>query len=433
MWNALKNAFKIPELRERILFTFFALAIFRLGVYIPIPGINIQVWATYFGTLSQGGAGGFIGFFDVFTGGAVEQFSIFLMSVTPYINAQIMLQLLTAVVPSLKEMLKEGEEGKKKYARYTRYLTIGLAGLQGFLISFGLSSNGAIMALPSRFIFVLLASTTLIGGTMFLLWLGERITEKGIGNGISILIFGGIVARYPASIAEIVVSLSPFQWAILLAIALFTVVAVIYVQMGERRIEVQYARRVTGRRVYGGVSTHIPIKVNQGGVIPIIFSSTIMMLPQFIATAFPAGSSGRSVMEMLFAQTSPLYILLYGGMVFFFTFFYSSLVFDVREVSDNIKNYGGYIPGIRPGFSTQQYIQRVLNRVVFMGAVFLVVIALLPLVMGGIFGIRGLAIGGTSTLIAVGVAIDILQQMETHLMVRHYEGFVKKGKLRGRR
>jgi len=433
MWNALKNAFKIPELRERILFTFFALAIFRLGVYIPIPGINIQAWATYFGTLSQGGAGGFIGFFDVFTGGAVEQFSIFLMSVTPYINAQIMLQLLTAVVPSLKEMLKEGEEGKKKYARYTRYLTIGLAGLQGFLISFGLSSNGAIMALPSRFIFVLLASTTLIGGTMFLPWLGERITEKGIGNGISILIFGGIVARYPASIAEIVVSLSPFQWAILLAIALFTVVAVIYVQMGERRIEVQYARRVTGRRVYGGVSTHIPIKVNQGGVIPIIFSSAIMMLPQFIATAFPAGSSGRSVMEMLFAQTSPLYILLYGGMVFFFTFFYSSLVFDVREVSDNIKNYGGYIPGIRPGFSTQQYIQRVLNRVVFMGAVFLVVIALLPLVMGGIFGIRGLAIGGTSTLIAVGVAIDILQQMETHLMVRHYEGFVKKGKLRGRR
>ncbi len=433
MWNALKNAFKIPELRDRILFTFLALAVFRLGVYIPIPGINIQAWATYFGTLSQGGAGGFIGFFDVFTGGAVEQFSIFLMSVTPYINAQIMLQLLTAVVPSLKEMLKEGEEGKKKYARYTRYLTIGLAGLLGFLISFGLSSNGAIMALPSRFLFVILATTTLIGGTMFLLWLGERITEKGIGNGISVLIFGGIVARYPASIAEIVVSLSPLQWAILLAIALFTVVAVIYVQMGERRIEVQYARRVTGRRVYGGVSTHIPIKVNQGGVIPIIFSSAIMMLPQFIATAFPVGSSGRSIMETLFAQTSPLYRLLYGGMVFFFTFFYSSLVFDVREVSDNIKNYGGYIPGIRPGFSTQQYIQRVLNRVVFMGAVFLVVIALLPLVMGGVFGIRGLAIGGTSTLIAVGVAIDILQQMETHLMVRHYEGFVKKGKLRGRR
>jgi preprotein translocase subunit SecY len=289
------------------------------------------------------------------------------------------------------------------------------------------------MALPSRFLFVILATTTLIGGTMFLLWLGERITEKGIGNGISVLIFGGIVARYPASIAEIVVSLSPLQWAILLAIALFTVVAVIYVQMGERRIEVQYARRVTGRRVYGGVSTHIPIKVNQGGVIPIIFSSAIMMLPQFIATAFPVGSSGRSIMETLFAQTSPLYILLYGGMVFFFTFFYSSLVFDVREVSDNIKNYGGYIPGIRPGFSTQQYIQRVLNRVVFMGAVFLVVIALLPLVIGGVFGIRGLAIGGTSTLIAVGVAIDILQQMETHLMVRHYEGFVKKGKLRGRR
>jgi preprotein translocase subunit SecY len=421
MWNALKNAFKIPELRDRILFTFLALAIFRLGVYIPIPGINIQAWSAYFGTLSEGGAGGFIGFFDVFTGGAVQQFSIFLMSVTPYINAQIMLQLLTAVVPSLK------------YARYTRMLTVGLASLQGFLISFGLSSNTAIMAVPSRILFVLLATSTLIGGTMFLLWLGERITEKGIGNGISVLIFGGIVARYPASIMQIVVALSPIQWAILLAIALFTVIAVIYVQMGERRIEVQYARRVTGRRVYGGVSTHIPIKVNQGGVIPIIFSSAIMMLPQFIATAFPEGSGGRNVMQTLFAQTSPVYILLYGGMVFFFTFFYSSLVFDVREVSDNIRNYGGYIPGIRPGFSTQQYIQRVLNRVVFMGAVFLVVIALLPLVIGGIFSIGGLAIGGTSTLIAVGVAIDILQQMETHLMVRHYEGFVKKGKLRGRR
>lgn len=433
MWNALKNAFKIPELRDRILFTFMALAVFRLGVYIPIPGINIQAWSTYFGNLSEGAAGGFIGFFDVFTGGAVEQFSIFLMSVTPYINAQIMLQLLTAVVPSLKEMLKEGEEGKKKYARYTRLLTIGLAGLQGFLISFGLSANGTIMALPSRFLFVVLATTTLIGGTMFLLWLGERITEKGIGNGISVLIFAGIVARYPASITQIVVALSPLQWVILLAIALFTIVTVIYVQMGERRIEVQYARRVTGRRVYGGVSTHIPIKVNQGGVIPIIFSSAIMMLPQFIATVFPADSGGRRVMETLFAQTSPVYILLYGTMVFFFTFFYSSLVFDVREVSDNIKNYGGYIPGIRPGFSTQQYIQRVLNRVVFMGAIFLVVIALLPLIMGGVFGIRGLAIGGTSTLIAVGVAIDILQQMETHLMVRHYEGFVKKGKLRGRR
>lgn len=263
---------------------------------------------------------------------------------------------------------------------------------------------------------------------MFLLWLGERITEKGIGNGISVLIFAGIVARYPQYIAQAAVSLTPLQWIVLIAIAVLTVVAVIYVQMGERRIEIQYARRVSGRRVFGGVSTHIPIKVNQGGVIPIIFAAAIMTLPQMISSVLPEGN----LLGRLFAYSSPLYLTLYGLLVFFFTYFYSTLVFDVKDVSNNIKNYGGYIPGIRPGYPTERYISRVLTRVTFMGAIFLVIIALLPSIVQGFIGIQ-IVIGGTSTLIAVGVALDILQQIESHLIVRHYEGFIKKGRLRGRR
>ncbi|KUK95322.1 MAG: Protein translocase subunit SecY [Thermotogales bacterium 46_20] len=428
MWKALKNAFKIPELRERILFTLFALVIFRLGIYIPIPGINIDAWGSFFGDLQAGAAGGFIGFFDVFTGGALENFSLFALSVTPYINASIMLTLLTSVIPSLKEMQKEGEEGKKKYQKITRYLTIFIATLQSFLLTLSLSGNVALVAVPNRMLFVLLATTSLVGGTMFLMWLGERITEKGIGNGISVLIFAGIVARYPQYIVQAIVAANPLEWIVLIGITILTIIGIIYIQMGERRIEVQYARRVAGRRVYGGVSTHIPIKVNQGGVIPIIFASAIMTLPQMIASVLPEGN----LLGRLFGMTSPLYLTLYGLLVFFFTYFYSTLVFDVKDVSNNIKNYGGYVPGIRPGYPTEQYISRVLSRVTFMGALFLVIIALLPSAIQGFVGVP-IMIGGTSTLIAVGVALDILQQIESHLIVRHYEGFVKKGRLRGRR
>ncbi|MEA2066483.1 MAG: preprotein translocase subunit SecY [Thermotogota bacterium] len=428
MWEALKNAFKIPELRDRIIFTFFALAIFRLGIYIPIPGVNIEAWSSYFSGLQTGAAGGFIGFFDVFTGGALSNFSVLALSVTPYINASIMLQLLTAVMPRLKEMLREGEEGKKKYAKYTRYLTVFLAVIQGFFITLSLSGDASIIAMPNRMVFVLMATVSLLAGTMFLLWLGERITEKGIGNGISVLIFAGIVSRYPQYIAQAALSLSPAQWTILLGISLLTIVGVIYIQLGERRIEIQYARRVSGKRVYGGVSTHIPIKVNQGGVIPIIFASAIMTLPQMLSTILPEGN----FLTDLFGYSSPLYLTLYGALVFFFTYFYSTLVFDVKEVSNNIRNYGGYIPGIRPGYPTEQYISRVLARVTFLGALFLVIIALLPSVIQGFVGIS-IMIGGTSTLIAVGVALDILQQIESHLIVRHYEGFIKKGRLKGRR
>jgi preprotein translocase subunit SecY len=331
-------------------------------------------------------------------------------------------------MPRLKEMLREGEEGKKKYARYTRYLTVFIAVIQGFFITLGLSGDASVIAMPNRMVFVLVATVSLLAGTMFLLWLGERITEKGIGNGISVLIFAGIVSRYPQYIAQAALSLSPMQWSVLLGISLLTIVGVIYIQLGERRIEIQYARRVSGRRVYGGVSTHIPIKVNQGGVIPIIFASAIMTLPQMLSTILPEGN----FLTTLFGYSSPLYLTLYAALVFFFTYFYSTLVFDVKEVSSNIRNYGGYIPGIRPGYHTEQYISRVLARVTFLGALFLVIIALLPTVIQGFVGIS-IMIGGTSTLIAVGVALDILQQIESHLIARHYEGFIKKGRLKGRR
>jgi len=429
VWKALRNAFKIPELRDRIIFTFLALIVFRLGVYIPIPGINIRSWAQFFESFRTGAAGGLFSFFDVFVGGALRQYSIFTMSVTPYINASIILQLLMAVVPKLKEIAREGEQGRKKLAKYTRYLTVLLGGLQAFMLSFAISRNPQLIAPGvSPFGFVLVSTVTLLGGTMFLLWLGERITEKGIGNGISVLIFAGIVSRYPQYFGQALIGgLNALDWIFLIIVVLAVVVGIIMVQQGERRITIQYARRISGRRVYGGQSTYIPIRVNQGGVIPIIFASAIMVIPSALGTL-----TNSPTVQSLFATGSALYLILYAALVFFFTYFYSIIVFDVHDVAENIKSYGGFIPGIRPGKSTENYIQRILNRVTFIGAIFLVVIALLPYLIRGAVGVN-IWLGGTSALIAVGVALDILQQIETHLIMRHYEGFVKKGRLRGRR
>lgn len=430
MWKALRNAFKIPELRERIVFTLLALIVFRLGIYIPIPGINLEAWGEVFKKFGEGAAGGIISFYDVFTGGALQNFSIFAMSVTPYINAAIILQLLSSVIPSIKEMLREGEEGRKKFAKYTRNLTVILAAFQAFIISFGLvRQNPDILAMGvSMGSFLIMATVSLVAGTMFLLWLGERITEKGIGNGISVLIFAGIVARYPTYFGRAVIGgLNILEWAFLIAIALITVVGIIFVQQAERRVNIQYAHRVSGRRIYGGSSTYIPIRVNQGGVIPIIFASAIVSLPAAIAQMMRS-----ETLSKLFGTNSPLYLVVYGLLVFFFTYFYSVVVFDPHDVAQNIQKYGGYIPGIRPGKSTELYFQRVINRVTFLGAVFLVIIALLPYMVQGIIRVN-IWLGGTSALIAVGVALDIVQQMEAHLIMRHYEGFLKKGRIKGRR
>jgi len=429
VWKALRNAFKIPELRDRIIFTLLALIVFRLGVYIPIPGINIRSWAQFFESFRTGAVGGLFSFFDVFVGGALRQYSIFTMSVTPYINASIILQLLMAVVPKLKEIAREGEQGRKKLAKYTRYLTVLLGGLQAFMLSFAISRNPQLIVPGvSPFGFVLVSTVTLLGGTMFLLWLGERITERGIGNGISVLIFAGIVSSYPQYFGQALIGgLNALDWIFLIVVVLAVVVGIIMVQQGERRITIQYARRISGRRVYGGQSTYIPIRVNQGGVIPIIFASAIMVIPSALGTL-----TNSPTVQSLFATGSVLYLVLYAALVFFFTYFYSIVVFDVHDVSENIKSYGGFIPGIRPGKSTENHIQKILNRVTFIGALFLVIIALLPYLIRGAVGVN-IWLGGTSALIAVGVALDVLQQIETHLIMRHYEGFVKKGRLRGRR
>ncbi|MBT1248038.1 MULTISPECIES: preprotein translocase subunit SecY [unclassified Thermosipho (in: thermotogales)] len=428
MWKALKNAFKIPELRDRIIFTLLMLIVFRLGIYIPVPGVNLKAWGVAFSQMGTGAAGGLMSFYDVFTGGAFRRFSIFAMSVTPYINASIILQLLSSVIPSLKELLKEGEEGRKKFQRITRNLTVILGALQGFVVSFGLARSFENVLVIPLWTFTLLSTMTLLAGTMFLLWIGDRITEKGIGNGISVLIFAGIVARYPAYFRTAVLGgLNIFEWIFLLGVMFLMVIGIIYVQQAERRIVVQYASRMVGRRIYGGTSTHIPIKVNHSGVIPIIFGWAIVSIPVGIAQF-----TSSETLKSLFSMTSPLVITIYAVLIFFFTYFYSVVVFDPKDISQNIKSYGGYIPGIRPGKPTEQYITRVLNRITFVGALFLVAIALVPYLVQGVTGVS-IWLGGTSALIAVGVALDIAQQMEAHLIMRNYEGFVKKGKLPGRR
>jgi preprotein translocase subunit SecY len=428
MWKALRNAMKIPEVRDRVIFTFLMLLVFRLGIYVPVPGINIKAWGEALSKQGTGLAGGVLSFYDVFTGGAFSRFSVFSMSVTPYINASIIMQLLASIIPSLKELLKEGEEGRKKFQHYTKNLTIGLAALQSFVVSFGLANSYQGIIAVNKWLFSFVSTVSLVAGTMFLLWIGDRITEKGIGNGVSILIFAGIVARYPAYFRNAVLgNLSIFGWIFLIAVAVFMVVAIIYVQQAERRIKIEYATRMVGRRIYGGTSTYLPIKVNHSGVIPIIFAWAIVSIPEAIAQI-----TGAQWAIKLFSMQSPFMIIIYALLIFFFTYFYSVVVIDPKDISENIKRYGGFIPGIRAGRPTEEYITYVLNRVTFIGAIFLVGISLLPYLVEGITRVN-IWLGGTSALIAVGVALDIAQQIEAHLIMRNYEGFVKKGKISGRR
>jgi preprotein translocase subunit SecY len=429
LWAAFKNAFRIPELRDRIIFTLLMLIIYRLGIYIAIPGINMTEWANVFQSFQSGAAGGLFSFYDVFAGGALQRFSIMMMGVTPYINASIILQLLMSVVPALKELSKEGEEGKKKLAKITRYLTVGLGLLQGFILSFSISRNPALIVEGiSPFFFVFVSTLTILAGTMFAIWLGERITEKGIGNGISVLIFASIVARFPSYVGQAIVGqMGVMEWIILIAVMIGMVVAIIYVQQGERRVRVQYAKRMSGRKVYGGQSTYIPMRVNQSGVIPIIFGQAIMIIPAAIATM-----SGNTTVERWLGTGGYLYVPIYCLLVFFFAYFYSIISFDVHDVSENIKRYGGFVPGIRPGAPTEKYLSKILGRMTFMGAIFLVIIAVIPYILSAILSVN-IWIGGTSALIAVGVALDVVQQMEQHMIMRNYDGFMKKGRLKGRK
>ena len=417
MIEVLRSSWKLADIRFKVLFTLAMLVVFRIGVHIPVPGIDRQVIADL---IAQGQL---LGFFDVLSGGAFKNFSIFAMSITPYINASIIMQLLTVVIPSLERLSKE-PDGRKKMAQYIRYGTVILGFVQAIGISFGLRS-ALVNPSPGS---TLLIAVTLTAGTAFLMWLGELITEKGIGNGISLIIFAGIVSRVPQGIVAIFEyvkagTASIFVVLTFVLIALVVMAGIIAIQEGQRRIPVQYAKRVVGRKVYGGQSTHIPLKVNQAGVIPIIFAVSILMFPGTIAAWFPENSFAILITR-IFDFNSWWYQLIYGLVIIFFTYFYTAITFNPNDVADNLKKYGGFIPGLRPGRSTAEYIEKVANRVTFVGAVFLAIIAILPSLLISATSLP-VYYGGTSLLIVVGVALDTMKQLEANLMMRHYQGFLK--------
>jgi preprotein translocase subunit SecY len=431
--SSFQNIFKIPELKSRILFTLALLAVYRVGAHIPTPGINGEALSEF---LARSGAGALMGFFDMFSGGALSRVTIFALGIMPYISASIILQLLTVVIPAIGKLAKEGEAGRKKIVRYTRYGTVVISAIQSFGIAAGLESmqNGAFIQSPG-WSFRLLTMITLTSGTAFIMWLGEQITERGIGNGISLIIFAGIVARFPNAIISTIRLIQAGELSLLFVIALVVMMvsvigAIIYVERGQRKIPVQYAKRVVGRKVYGGQSTHLPLKINTSGVIPPIFASSIIMFPATVA-----GFIAIPWVQAIARQLSPgtiFYTLLYVGMIFFFAYFYTAIIFNPVDISDNLKKYGGYIPGIRPGQKTSEYIYRVLSRLTFVGGFYLAIVCIIPEILIRRFNVP-FYFGGTSILITVGVALDTVSQIETHLITRSYEGFLKKGRLRGRR
>ncbi|HSB62644.1 MAG TPA: preprotein translocase subunit SecY [Thermoanaerobaculia bacterium] len=463
--ESFRNIFAIPDLRKRVLFTFGLLAIYRIGSHIPTPGLDASALEEFF----KASAGGLLGFLDVFSGGALRRLSVFALGITPYITASIILQLLTVVWPFLEKLSKEGEMGRRKITQYTRYGTVVLSVVQGAGIALWLWSqttpSGRNLALrdpgsdAGKLAFVFLAILTLTTGTAFVMWLGEQITERGIGNGISLIIFAGIVAGFPTAVFNSIQQvqrggMSLFTGIILLAFMIGVVAAIVFVERAQRRIPVQYAKRVVGRKVYGGQNTYLPLRVNTGGVIPIIFAISIIQFPQYIASAIKSDFMKKIAEQLSIGQ--PLYNLFYGLGIIFFCYFYISIIFNPNDTAENMRKYGGFIPGIRPGKATSDYIDNVLTRITLIGAVYLVVVALIPefLMMGfkvqGIPGIgpwldshlpafvtQGLGItfffGGTSLLIVVGVAMDTVQQVESQLVMRNYDGFLKKGRIRGRR
>ncbi len=418
MIQTLRNAWKIPDLRRRILFTVAMLIVFRIGAFIPVPGINIAVIQE----IVQ--KGGLLGFFDVVSGGAFSNFTIFALSITPYITASIIMQLLTIAIPKLEEMAKEGEEGRKKIAQYTRYGTVVLALIQSIGLSLGM--RGALYSATP--INITIVALTLTAGTAFLMWLGEQITDKGIGNGISLLIFAGIISRLPDGIITIYqyyrVGTTNIVELVLFAIGAVLIIAgVVAIQEGQRRIPVQYAKRVVGRKMYGGQSTHIPIKVNQAGVIPVIFASSLLAFPQTIGAFFPESGFNR-FMERYFAWGGFTHTLFTALLIVFFTYFYTAVTFNPMEVANNLRKYGGFIPGIRPGKPTSDYISKVLNRITLVGAFFLVVIVVIPVMLMRFTGLK-IYFGGTALLIVVGVALETMKQIEAQMLMRHYQGFLK--------
>lgn len=430
--SSFQNIFKIAELKSRVLFTLALLAVYRIGAHIPTPGINGEELSKFL--TERGGA--LMGFFDMFSGGALSRVTIFALGIMPYISASIIMQLLTVVIPAIGKLAKEGEAGRKKIVRYTRYGTVIISAIQSFGIAAGLEgmAGGAFVQHPG-WSFRLMTMITLTSGTAFLMWLGEQITERGIGNGISLIIFAGIVARFPNAVISTIRlvqagELSIFFVIFLVVMMVGVVGAIIYIERGQRKIPVQYAKRVIGRKVYGGQSTHLPLKINTAGVIPPIFASSIIMFPATVA-GFIAIPWVQDVARQLSPGTI-LYTILYVGMIFFFSYFYTAIIYNPVDIADNLKKYGGFIPGIRPGQKTSEYIYRVLSRLTFVGAIYLAIICIIPEILIQKFRVP-FYFGGTSLLIAVGVSLDTVSQIESHLITRSYEGFLKKGRIRGRR
>ena len=420
MLDSLSNIFKITELRNKILYTLMMFAVFRAGIHIPVPGVDASVIESLFTS------GNLFGLLDLFAGGALSKFSIFAMSITPYINASIIMQLLQSVVPQFEAWSKDGEEGRKKIAKVTRYGTVVLGFVQAFGMAFALRANSALVNNDILSVFVV--AIILTAGTCLLMWIGEQITAYGIGNGISLIIFAGIVARLPDGLETIYQyiqngTINMFQAFLFAVIALAMIAVVVAVTQGQRRIPIQYAKRVVGRKMYGGHSTFLPLKVNQAGVIPIIFASSVLMFPVTIAQ-FIDNEFVHKVAD-LFTWGTPLQTALYAILIFIFTYFYTAISINITDMADNMKKYGGFIPGIRAGKPTADYVDNVMTKITLAGAVFLAIVAIIPNFLGTITGVQGVYFGGTALLIVVGVALDTMQQIESLMVTRHYKGFVK--------
>jgi preprotein translocase subunit SecY len=430
MLKKLNNMFEIPELKQRILFTVALLIVYRIGSHITTPGVSVAALAEFF----RSGGAGVLGLYDLFVGGNLANATIFALGIMPYISASIILQLLQPVVPYLERLSKEGEEGRRRINQYTRYGTVALALVQSIAIAVFLEQLGVVRNPGMGF--RLLTMITMTSGTVFVMWLGEQITERGIGNGISLIIFIGIVARYPREIADtiravfVTNTLHIFVAAVLLVVMIAVVGLTVLITQGQRRIPVQYARRIVGRRMLTGRTTHLPLRVNTAGVIPVIFAQSIIMLPGQIA-AFMRDSTFMQEVAFTLRPGGPLYIILYTVIIIFFTYFYTAIVFNPMDVADSMRKNGGFIPGIRPGRKTAEFIDRVLSRITLPGGIFLAFIAILPDILIARANVP-FYFGGTGLLIVVGVALDTLQQIESHLLMRHYDGFLKKGRLRGR-
>jgi preprotein translocase subunit SecY len=461
MIDSFKSIFGIPDLRKRVLFTLAVLGIYRLGSHIPTPGVNTEALAI----LAEQTRGTMFGLYDMFSGGNLSQVTIFALGIMPYISASIILQLLVVVWPYLERLSKEGELGRRKITQYTRYSAILLCVVQSMAIALFLErqtnvAGGLPLVYEVGWTFRLMTVLTLTTGTGFIMWLGEQITERGIGNGMSLIIFAGIVVGLPSAILTTLDQMRTGQMGLFTLLALLivmvgTIGAVVFIERGHRRVTVQYAKRVVGRRMTGGTSTHIPLKVNTGGVIPVIFASSILAFPATIATALPPGGWSQAVTDQL-TNGMPLYYLLYMAGIIFFAYFYTAIIFNPDDVAENMRKYGGFIPGIRPGKRTAEYIDTVLTRITLVGSIYLALIAVMPDLMitgfradavpliGGQldtflpgFITNGLGVtfyfGGTSLLIIVGVSMDTVQQVESQLIMRHYDGFMKKTRIRSRR